>query len=68
MLSSIATLTLGLLASSSVGAGTPSAPTDPFAVGQPVPDLVLPAADDGRPRSLAAFRGKKYVLHVFASW
>lgn len=39
-----------------------------FEVGQPVPDLVLPAADDGAPRSLADYRGEKYILHVFASW
>ena len=68
MLSSIATLTLSLLASGTADTGASPAPSDPFAVGQPVPDLVLPAADDGRPRSLAEFRGKKYVLHVFASW
>ncbi len=68
MLSSIATLTLSLLASGTVGASDAPTPVDPFAVGQPVPDLVLPAANDGRPRSLAEFRGKKYVLHVFASW
>ena len=39
-----------------------------FEVGQPVPDLVLPAARDGRPMSLADFRGRKTILHVFASW
>ncbi|MEX2302582.1 MAG: hypothetical protein WD733_16685 [Bryobacterales bacterium] len=37
-------------------------------VGQPVPDLVLPSIADGRPTSLSQFRGKKIVLHVFASW
>jgi hypothetical protein len=37
-------------------------------VGQPVPDIVLPSIADGRPASLAQFRGKKIVLHVFASW
>ena len=40
----------------------------PLAVGQPFPDLVLPALDDGRPLSVADFRGKKVVLLVFASW
>lgn len=39
-----------------------------FEVGQPVPDLILPAVGDGSPRSLADFRGEKYILHVFASW
>jgi hypothetical protein len=37
-------------------------------VGQPVPDIVLPSIENGRPASLAQFRGKKIVLHVFASW
>ena len=32
------------------------------------PDLTLPAIADGRPRSIADFRGRKVVLHVFASW
>jgi hypothetical protein len=37
-------------------------------VGQPVPGLVLPSIADGSPASLAQFRGRKIVLHVFASW
>ncbi len=37
-------------------------------VGQPVPDFVFPSIEDGSPVSLAQFRGKKIVLHVFASW
>lgn len=40
----------------------------PFEIDQPFPLLVLPSLDDGRPLSLARFRGKKTVLHVFASW
>jgi hypothetical protein len=36
--------------------------------GQPFPEIVLPALDDGRPMSIADFRGQKVVLHVFASW
>ena len=40
----------------------------PFAEGQPFPDLLLPGLEDGRPTSLADFRGQKIVLHVFASW
>jgi hypothetical protein len=46
-------------------------PVDPVLkveVNQPVPDLVLPSLEDGRPASLAQFRGKKVLLHVFASW
>ena len=39
-----------------------------FKVGQPFPDLVLPRADNGQPMSLAQYRGKKVLLHIFASW
>lgn len=51
----------------------PPAPGDtsrrsPFQVGQPFPDLTLPALDDGRPASIRDYRGQKVVLHVFASW
>jgi hypothetical protein len=37
-------------------------------VGRPFPGLWLPAASDGRPMSVAQFRGRRLVLHVFASW
>ncbi len=45
-------------------------PQDPsrFKVGQRFPDLVLPSIDNGRPTSIAAYRGKKVLLHIFASW
>jgi len=36
--------------------------------GKPFPNLVLPALEDGSPRSLLDYRGRKVVLHVFASW
>jgi len=36
--------------------------------GEPFPDLVLPSMDDGSPMSIADFRGKRVMLHVFASW
>ncbi len=36
--------------------------------GEPFPLLVLPSMTDGRPMSLADFRGRKVILHVFASW
>ena len=39
-----------------------------FEVGQPFPNLVLPALEDGTPRSIEDFRGHKLILHVFASW
>jgi hypothetical protein len=30
--------------------------------------LALPSAADGRPVSLAEFRGKKLIINIFASW
>ena len=44
-----------------------AAPPD-LTVGKPFPDLVLPAMDGGRAMSIADFRAKKVILHVFASW
>ena len=37
-------------------------------VGQPFPDFPLPRLDNGEPGSISAFRGKKIILHLFASW
>ena len=37
-------------------------------VGNPLPLLQLPRLEDGRPGSVADYRGEKLVLHVFASW
>ncbi len=36
--------------------------------GRPFPDLLLPSIVGGTPRSIADFRGRKVVLHIFASW
>ncbi len=36
--------------------------------GRPFPDLVLPSMIDGRPMSVADYRGRKVILQVFASW
>ena len=40
----------------------------PVRVGQPYPALVLPALADGAPLSIEQFRGRKVLLHQFASW
>ena len=40
----------------------------PVRVGQPFPALVLPALADGAPLSIDRFRGRKVLLHQFASW
>jgi len=37
-------------------------------VGKPFPDLSFPSLIDGKLTSVSAFRGKKTILHVFASW
>jgi len=39
-----------------------------FKVGEPFPNRVLPSLADGKPLSLARFRGQKVILHIFASW
>ncbi len=43
-------------------------PAPRFTVGEVFPLVALPALEDGRPRSLADFRGQKLILHIFASW
>jgi hypothetical protein len=55
-----------LLAASQMAA--PQEPSARFKVGEPFPDLVLPSAGNGRPTSIAQYRGKKVLLHIFASW
>jgi hypothetical protein len=32
------------------------------------PTTVFPSLDGSRPGSVADFRGKKLILHIFASW
>jgi hypothetical protein len=39
-----------------------------FEVGQPFPELAFPSLESGRRASIADFRGKKTLLHIFASW
>jgi len=36
--------------------------------GNRFPDWRLPSIDGSGPRSVSDFRGRKVVLHVFASW
>lgn len=40
----------------------------PIEVGQPFPDLVLPALNGDEPMRISDFRPKPVVLHIFASW
>jgi len=39
-----------------------------FNAGEAFPTLALPSAADGRPVSVAGFRGKKLIVNIFASW
>ena len=39
-----------------------------FHEGEMFPTTVFPSLDGGRPGSVADFRGKKLILHIFASW
>ena len=39
-----------------------------FNPGEAFPTIALPSAADGRPVSVAAFRGKKLIVNIFASW
>jgi hypothetical protein len=52
----------------SAGSGAEPNAVGRIRVGEPFPDLFLPALEDGRPRSIQEFRGRKLALHVFASW
>ena len=45
-----------------------SLPNTGFDVGEPFPTTSLPSLEDGRPMSIADFRGQKVILHIFASW
>jgi len=39
-----------------------------FNPGEAFPTIALPSAADGRPVSVAEFRGKKLIVNIFASW
>lgn len=40
----------------------------PVAVGETLPDLMLPSVGTGEPLALADLRGRPLLLHFFASW
>ena len=60
-----------LLAAAAAVTG-PSAAAEPLqqglAVGEAFPTLAFASLEDGSTRSLADYRGRKLLLHVFASW
>ncbi len=39
-----------------------------FKIGQAFPNVMLPSLENGRPGSIADFRGQKTILHIWASW
>jgi len=39
-----------------------------FHEGEMFPTTVFPSLENSRPGSVADFRGKKLILHIFASW
>ncbi|MCA9297992.1 MAG: hypothetical protein KDA28_02935 [Phycisphaerales bacterium] len=41
---------------------------EPFVVGDVFPEIVLPRLADGAPSSVGAYRGRKVLLLVYASW
>lgn len=61
------TALIGALVLCTNAAAQPSLP-ETIAEGKPFPSITLPGLADGRPASIADFRGEKVVLHVFASW
>ena len=68
-------LTIYLLAALSCQQHIPSQANTPMKleVGQPFPNIVLPNLalpnlENGRAGSISQFRGRKLLLHVFASW
>ena len=59
-----ALVVMGLAALPGTAADRPPMPR----VGDPFPVLTLPALADATPVSIARFRGRKVLLHQFASW
>ncbi|TAM83408.1 MAG: hypothetical protein EPN47_04670 [Acidobacteria bacterium] len=59
----------GFVLSRDTKQATPPAPSPvEFRKGELFPTLVLPRLRDGQPGSIGDFRGKKLILHIFASW
>ena len=63
----VTTLVLGAALGGSAGGGV-SPPAQGLEVGQLFPVRPFPALEDGSPRSLADYRGRRVLLQVFASW
>lgn len=64
----IAGMTEIILTRAAERATAPKSYSVDFHEGQMFPTMVFPSLDGGRPSSVADFRGKKLILHIFASW
>lgn len=49
-------------------AGAQQLPATGFDPGTPFPTILFPSLEDGAPMSVADYRGKRLILHIFASW
>ena len=61
-------LTSGVFFLSIVLSASLKADEQDLRVGQYFPAIFLPSLGGGKLRSISSFRGKKLILHVFASW
>ncbi len=59
---------IGIMPFHGVGARAQTSDSAEFREGQVFPTMIFPYLGDGRPGSVADFRGKKLILHIFASW
>lgn len=60
---------LALLALPTFPTGAPAAAQEiPLQKDGHFPEIYFPTAGDGALKSVLSFRGKKTVLHIFASW
>ena len=63
----ISTIAAGMLFSLLVAAPASAEEAD-LREGQPFPEIFLPTLSGDGLKSVSSFRGKKLVVHVFASW
>ncbi len=61
--------TIGIMSMSRpVDAAVRASDTVELHEGQMFPTMIFPSLEGSRPGSVADFRGKKLILHIFASW
>jgi len=57
-----------IVALTALGAAAARAEPPVIEIGKPFPAIALPSMIGGEPMSIADFRGRKVILHIFASW